>query len=808
MGRKKRKDREPSAPFQASRWEAALTQVRAALARLATPHDAEDLRSLAFFALLVLATWVALLGWTPSFLLGGEDVPCDVTWSYRELCRQGGNAARVLYRPEELGGCVLRDAYPTLALPVNGLFAALGASAATSSNLLVFVCQIVVGFLGARAARDIAGVASPAPEGPPARASFQELLGRVGRGWILAFAPFLIWRLGYGGVSQIVGALLFTATLSVVAAMRTRTLSSTLWAVALLAHWHAFTSNSKQLVLYSVLAGGPIILALAFTAGARRAEGLRACAVGGFVALLGLAVAAPIFAPVLARATGSDAARALGGPSVIYGATVATLRDWISSLTFGVELVPSGRTTNIIHETNFPLGPILPLLGLLPWRLLKLVACGLGLAAAFVLTLSMDLEPFSRALRSLVPALEAFRVPSRSGIVLVGSLPILAIAGLEVLQRGATPGAAPRNGRAIAGALAIAGVLLVPAVPALVRELISWGLVLVAVVPRTRAALERRCARGLWAPLLALVVGAASVSAFRERLCPFTRMDEVVRVPDEIGRKLRAIEPSLARPLTRVALQEELPLLGPGTTAALDLSGIDGYWAPQRRFAELDAALNETPYEPLETFYRFGPRVRSFTAIRQLYNVRFTGRWTGPQGPWVVPLGDTAGEVWSPTELVPVASVVELGRLLWQKGDGLAAAARDTAWFLSSAPVLNEVTLPRGPLERASNLTLEGERGAQAFRVSLAPPKASSLVVLATNYDHVLQARTGSGSSLPVFPVYGALAGVLVPPGTSTFVLEAVSPAPASATVAALLGWALALAGLVVVRRPREPLPS
>ena len=82
--------------------------------------------------------------------------------------------------------------------------------------------------------------------------------------------------------------------------------------------------------------------------------------------------------PMIEYATGSDAARSLSEVSVVYSYTTATWRDWQSSLLWGLELVQSGRPPDLRHETNYPLGPLLLFLFLVPWGRCRGLAVGMA----------------------------------------------------------------------------------------------------------------------------------------------------------------------------------------------------------------------------------------------------------------------------------------------------------------------------------------------------------------------------------------------------------------------------------------------
>ena len=173
------------------------------------PREAQDVALLALAAVLVPATWHLLLGWSWGDLIPGHDGVATVFLAIRELVEADGRWSDLVYRADLFGGMKVRDAVGPL--PALALLARLPLSPTAVFNVLTFLIQIVIAFLGVRTAQDLAAVLAPGSR--PAT-----WLERAMGVWLCAFAPALAWRLGYGHHTLVVGGLPFVAALALLAA--------------------------------------------------------------------------------------------------------------------------------------------------------------------------------------------------------------------------------------------------------------------------------------------------------------------------------------------------------------------------------------------------------------------------------------------------------------------------------------------------------------------------------------------------------------------------------------------------------------
>jgi hypothetical protein len=701
-----------------------------------------DLLLLATAVALVPLLWYAVLGWSSGRLVSGHDAVPNALLVARELAAADGDWGAELYRPDLLGGMKLRDAVGPF--PPFAWFARAGLGAVEVYNLSVWLVQALLGFLAARAASDLARAWRSPGERVPWWTSLAALL-------LVAFAPVLGWRVGHGHLNLLTGMLPFAVAFALLAASALGSLSVTLALVGVFALWMGALFTGYQLVLYGAVFGGPILLGLWWALGRR----WRALVAPALCLLVAGVVVWPAFSGVLAHVRSSDAARSLERAEVVYSYLTGRWQDVLGSLFWTSAAVPGGQPDLQAHETNVPLGPALLILALIPWRRSRALAVGLAASAAAAVLFAVDFRPVSTGLVALLPALGSFRVPTRALIPFALALPIVTAAALA---------ARDERQSVRTTTLALVGLLVGLWLPSVWREVLVWGVGLAYLWPWLRT-------HGWLAPsVVALTLAGASIGAFRERLLPFPDAGEILVRCDRLGHAVRASRPALESPLARVSLGFEFPELGPNTAFASGLSSLDGYYYPSRRFLELYWALRNQPYVSSAVLLRFPPGEAWARVFHQLYNVAWAAgareEQRGRLGVWG--LGPTAGAAWFSARLVRVPSMADLARLLRQHGDDLAERARQTAWVVEGDPRL-PATLPASIDESCSAARVKRVDAARRrawMSIDVESP-ADCPVTLAMNYAETLRATLDgpAGRVVPTFPIYGALTGVLVPPG-------------------------------------------
>jgi hypothetical protein len=740
-------------------------------------REAHDLALLALAAVMVPATWRVLLGWSWTDLIPGHDGVATVFLAIRELVEADGRWSDLVYRADLFGGMKVRDAVGPL--PALALLARLPLSPTAVFNLLTFLIQTLIAFLGVRTALDLAAVVA-APVRPPT------WLERAAGVWMCGFAPALAWRLGYGHHTLVVGGLPFLAALALVAASGAGTPSVTLLMVATAALVNGVLFTGHQMVLYGAVFGGPVLVGLWLTCGGR-VRVLRLPAVACLAASL---LALPRLWAVLAHAAGSDSLRSLGRMDLTYAWLTSEPLDWLTSIPWTRLALPA-RPVLFHHEINYPAGPLLALLVLVPWRRARALGAGLAASVVLVLLFSMNIRPFSSALLFLVPPLNTFRVPPRAILPALSLLPILVLVALLARHEARTRGAVSALALAAGGAFFF--------LPSAAREALGWAASLGIVAVRTE---RRRDLPALaWGALL-MAMAAGSVAGFRERLLPFVPGEAALARAQRVGEAALAAQPTLASPLVRASVGPEAEFAA-NTAFAARLSALDGYFFPSRRFVELLSALRGQAYQPNQLIARFPEDHPSSRPMFQLYDVAWRVRAaSGPAGPIEVqPLTTPAGPAWFSAGLTTTESFASLGRELLAMGDALGPRARDSVWVVARDPAVAAARLPASvdaACGAARVLAVKARRGGRGASAVVDVP-ADCPLTFAMSYAETLRASVtgaGGGRAAAVFPAYGALAAVWVRRGTTEVRVEAVpsgAPLAPAWTIAGLLTLAAAV---------------
>jgi hypothetical protein len=425
----------------------------------------------------------------------------------------------------------------------------------------------------------------------------------------------------------------------------------------------------------------------------------------------------------------------------------------------------AGFRARFVHEVNYPVGPLVVLLALVPWRRARALGVGLGISLAAIVIFSMDLAPFSRALLAAIPPLHSFRVPSRSALVWLWLVPILGAAALAHRDR-----IAPR---AWAAWLAIPLAMLLLILPPIVRECAAVLLVAVVVV----LTLLRR--QAVPVAIVLVVLGVSSVAAFGERLSPFLGVPSLFATAEAIGTAVRTEKPALESSLARVRLDFEVPPFAPNTAVAARLSSLDGYAVPTRRFSALVVALRGERYEPTANFFRLTAADTAFPALRQLYNVTDSVAVVPPQRLAITALGPTAGPAWFSVSVSRADDLTALARELRESGDTLHLRVRQVLWHDGADPLAASAPLPSQLDDRCRDARVAAVHAPRrsSHIVAEVATAAACPLTFATNFTEDLRAMAvlagGVELAVPVFPAYGALAGVWVPAGATMIRLRA-----------------------------------
>jgi hypothetical protein len=721
--------------------------------------------------LLVPLVWLAL-GWRWHLLVGANDLSLLLVPAMRRLLAVGGDFDAFLYDPAWLGGSELRDILG--ALPLHRLLAAWPIDAVTLLNLSAFFAQLLYGFLAARSAHALCCSMVPAADGGGASWPVQLLIGVLA-----AFAPIVAWRIAYGHLFILFGALALPAACALVLLVRAERLTITCTAVCLTAFAHALPHVGQQPVVYGALFGMPLLAAVTFAA-APRSHALRATGLLALACAAALLCSLPVVTGLWHQFAGSDLPRGLRARPVTYSYLVASARDWLGTLAWALPTW-SGRPRFEWHETNYPLGALVLALALWPRRRLGLgVPIALALSLVLLLAFSMDLRPLSSLLLWLVPPLRLFRVPARAALPLLLALyPLL----LGLLVARLPRRALRRDAWIVPAALALC------LLPGLLRELASWAAVAFAVV----AAL-RWPARAPSSPALLALLALGSALGFQARLLKFPTREALIDGPARLGEQIRRELPELQSPLVRtVSAPDPRPN---NTLYALGLSSLSGYNLLNERMLRLYCALLGVPYQPGVSLISVDARSGYFPKLAALYDIVAEldlrdGR--------LEPLPRSGSPVWFSEGFVERASFDEL------------AARLDPRELQRITPIVSSdraaSALPRVDCHsQPHDIPYSTGPGPRIVTVQLTAPRSADCpLTIALNYSADFRARGraagGSWAMLRTYPAYGALLGVIVPREVRELEVRMDPERPIGGDAAVLLGLALAAGLLVYARR-------
>jgi hypothetical protein len=762
-------------------------------------QEREDVLTLLAASVLIPLGWVLTQGWKFGFSASGGDTTLWLLPILNDLTLHGGDWTQILYRAEWAGGAKVHDISGILL--IYEWMAKVGFGPVTSLNVSVFFIQVLVAFFGVRFTEGLLERYwnGGGEKRRPGEATL-DWPSRIGLILLTAFVPVLGWRIYYGHLHWITGIFVFLVAACLIVSSQVGRVSWSLILVSLVALVNAFPSTGQQLIVYSAVFGGPILLGLAWpnlTKANRDLslfENLRPLLLPVLVLLSGLALSMPKLAGMFANAVSSDALRPLGGDSVVYSYTTATATDWLSSLLWAKELIPTGRTLFLQHETNYAFGPSIAFLFFFPWSRFRSFGVGLGISVLLALSFSMDVPPFNSLLPDLIPPLKSFRVPARAMLPFTMMLPWLA--SFVILARLSFEFKWPDHLKhaAIAGVLMIFLLVLPPAG----REVLAW---LIAACGISGLLIRRKKLLFVSGFLLLFVLASASVSAFRERKIVFASEEFLLKQIFEFGQIFKGGFPELDSSLTRVEFNFRIPYFSDNTAYHLGLSSLDAYGFPPKRFAQLWSAIQGEPLNPMQNKWNLDESSKGFSILRQLYNIRYAARKDGTQVT-LQQLGPTLGPAWFSSAFERSGSFDQIARSLHEAEDRLMPHLSRVAYLIEgdgAIPIEIQCKEVNPVCQFAQVMKVSAPIRSQRFELDVNTPRDCPLTV-AMNYVTTLESRgvdsEGNEVELQIYPVYGALTGVWVPASVKKVIIQPRVILPLWSRVAWVMGWLLLAAAL------------
>ena len=740
-------------------------------------------------ALVIVVTWVLLGRFfnQPITQFDGTLLVAPLTQSMLDA---GADWTNHLYRFGVLGGSKMHEFAGTM--PIMQVCSALGLETTTTVNVYTVFIQLCFAFLGQLCVQAL--IARWAGEPRPLT-----LLQRAVTTWLVAFAPLLGWRLGFGHENLLIGLLPLLVTLTLLWTARVHQLTPTALVFSGFALANGISGLGAQTVIYSLVFGAPLI-ALAVLDAPRGARWNRQHWAGLAVIAGTALVMLPRLLPMLQHALGDDASRGLE-EAVTYTYGAPGWRDWLGSVPWTAELATSMRGVEALHEHNYPLGPLIVFAAVLwPRAASRRLCWGALIGIALAVLFAHDVRPISSALTAAAPVLEAFRVPARAVLPVLMFVPIIALAALWSWRMDGQDASA----RTVVVALGCAA-LAIPAarqLPAALTEGLAWSATIaIAVTARVRPARFHRTTTGLL-----VMVAVLGVVAFDARFARHLPVDPVEDGPRAFRDAVLAQAPELAIPLNRIQLVDPPPPYAMSTAFAARLPSLDGVWYPPRRFLRLLEATTGSSVPPTTCVFRLTRSV-AFPVLQQLYNVKYLVRFgDGDRGGDLVHLPPTPGPAWFPWEVTVIERGAEMARALGDDPAHLVQAVARTAWLLRSD---NIPTLAIPPsCERARVREVTTDAYGQTATISVDDVEATCLLVVSTNYVSTMRATARVGDTThaaQVVPVDVALTGVVVPKGATAVILAPTIELPWWTRAGQLLGVLLLIGAIVLVRAPRPP---
>ena len=725
-------------------------------------RSTEDAMLLFEIVVAVLVTWL-LLGWVFDRPFAQADGTVQWIPYVRSSLAAGTAWTDHLYRFGVIGGSAMHDAAGTL--PIVQVCAVLGLGVTTTANVLTLFLQVTIAFFSVQLALGL--LESWTGSG------VTHWSNRLALIWSSAFAPWLGWRLAYGHENLVLGLLPLLACGGLVARARTRAPSAFALLFAAWVTCNALSGLGAQMLVYSLVFGTPLIVALGLQTGTRRPFGRAQIAIVAALVAGGL-LAMPRFAGMLAYVTGSDFPRE-GGLTYSFG--FVTPRDWLASVPWTSSFVSGGPLP--VHEANLPLGPLA--IFLIAWTpaASRRLLWTMSVLALVVILFASDVSPISGILLRVAPPLDAFRVPSRAILVLLVMVSPVAMA---VAISRLVPITA-RHADAFGVAIGVAVVAGGRFAPPLLREAAAVaGTLAIVFLARWRSELaaKKHAMLGLAA------VAALGVGAFDERFPRALPIDAVEDGPRALHDRLIGEVPQLASPLTRIEILNPPRPYEMSLAFAAGLSSIDGAWYPTRRFLSLLSALNGAPVDSTTGVFKLG-HSRAFPVLQQLYNVQYLLSWQDGRAD-LAALPATPGPAWFPQHVMTIGDGREMASAL-----RTGARVGEIAWVLDSQGG-SHVGCTGG---RVADLSVDS-RGQDATIVIDTPSRCT--LVIAANYVSSLHATTAD-RELDVFPIDLALIGIDVPAGHAEIHLGPRGTLPSWSRLLWWLGLGLLITSLLAIRR-------
>ena len=716
-------------------------------------QEKRDAIDAAIGAAIIAAFWILLRGWRPGLAVFTGD-GLQYIYPYFSLVGSANPGTGFFYDPSWLGGVKLDPVW------IRTWYEKLAFAAGLAPIDALTVCLVIPQWLfGFASLKLVDGLLSAfAPKRSPLR-------GLERAAWLALFslAPVLGLRIAAGHMYY--SNFLMLSAAAIVCGLKRKAAGFFGLGLLFAGLLACVESCSYPFLVNGILFGGPLLALLIWEL---RPWNMREAACVAFVALAAFLWAIPGQIEPLVHFSGSDTSRTTGGIELVYSIATSNWRDWLASLTWNPFLFSSGRVRSGVHETIWPIGPILLFLALgCATRARKLCAATLATLALCILFASR-IEPFASLVLGAAPVLLKFRAPARAIFPILLIAAPVAVAALRI--RGTPEVKAKPRQKSEAAILLLLGGAIFAWLPGAAGELLAWAGAL-ALVLEASGWLQFTALRRL--VLIGLVAGGA-VAGLNAGLPP-NKID--LAQTEANARAMRAqilaAAPALADPLTRATFAIVDQKFYSNTAKVIGIASLNGYWQPLRRFNELFNTATGNPPGELHVNRAIAADHSATPFLASLYNIAFDIRKSEAGELEVIPLKGAAGPLWLTGAFRPFQSLEEAVAYARKPP---TSAPRDRPWFIATDAFARPHAATLGALPACATRPLLAHRVTSPYfaieaDIGEGPPCA---LVFSLNFAESLRAYDKKYMSpLPVVPVYGALAAVLVATNTQTVLLRA-----------------------------------
>ena len=730
-------------------------------------RELEDLILFLMMPLLCSLCWFLFLGWQWDSVLPSHDAMFQsLPWIHDLIEHQRVDWGALLYRSRILGGVPLFSSYGSL--PLIRLLTRLPLAEGSIINLHYLLLQSLFGFWTMRSCIDIKqlSIAHTPPTGDKRYPFYPCVLffGIIG-----AFAPVVWWRVVYGHSSILAALLVIPATLGIGLGTLRGRLSLVSMLIGVFCSSQASQGHGYQILLYSAIFGGPLILVALWSLTPRGSERFilmqKTAVVLTVVIGSGLLLSSPMIYVMLQSAMEGDTVR---GPHsdlpIIYSYIVSTVGDWLSSLTWSHLSFLSEREDFYWHETNYPIGPLIVFF--LPWLRSKIFFAVNSVVILLLLVFSCKIEPFASIMLQVVPPLTWFRVPARAALPIVIFIGMMACGRLfSMVDQSPHRDVSPRY---VPWVILIALCLVLWTTEPLTREMILWGAALGVSIIRP----PQR-----WTIAAAALLAFGCLMVNKERVLPYWSANQLISLNHKLGKEIIAKAPELSSPLHRAMISsDDLIIGGPHGPYLAGISTLDGYMVPTSRFGQLLEALNGRPIPSGIEIFHVASRSPEVEILMRLYNV-CTNVSLKNNELQIQKEHFCAGPAWLSQRLELMPNMAAIGSHL-MAGGAEQERLRSLAVALSEDEQVTEA-LFASPAQACHGGTLGFmQSDSQKHVISLwEPTKGTCYFTLAVNFSDILKGRVmntaGVWAKAETFPIYGSLLGLELPPDTAMIIIEA-----------------------------------